>query len=128
MSELQDSTRSIIAEHEEQTVSYGHYIFGFVASLALTLTAYVLVTHGSANRNLLVSMICGLAVIQFLVQMFFFLHLGEERGPRWKLLVAVFMVGIVLLIVFGSVWIMNNLNYRMTPEQMNQYLKSQDSL
>ena len=39
-----------------------------------------------------------------------------------------FMLGIVLIIVGGSVWIMNNLNYRMTPQQMEQYLKSQDSL
>ena len=128
MSDLADSTRNIVAAHEEHRMSYSKYVFGFVASLALTLTAYVLVTQGNASKGVLVSLICSLAVVQFLVQMCFFLHLGEERRPRWKLLVAVFMVGIVLLIVFGSVWIMNNLNYRMTPQQMDQYLKSQDSL
>ena len=128
MSDVPGSTRSIVAEHDEHRLSYGKYIFGFVASVALTLTAYLLVMQGTASKNIIVGCISGLAIVQFLVQMFFFLHLGEERRPRWKLLVAVFMLGIVALIVFGSIWIMNNLNYRMTPEQMNQYLKSQDAL
>lgn len=128
MSNLPHSTRAIVAEHEEHSLSYGKYIFGFVASVGLTLTAYVLVSNGSASKNTIVALISGLAVVQFLVQMFFFLHLGEERRPRWKLMVAGLMLGFVLLIVFGSIWVMNNLNYRMTPEQMNQYLKSQDSL
>ena len=119
---------AVVKDHNEHHLSYGKYIFGFLASIALTLTAYVLVTHGSASKNTIVGLISGLAIVQFLVQMLFFLHLGEERQPRWKLLVAVWMLGIVIIVVFGSIWIMNSLNYRMTPQQQEQYLKSQDSL
>jgi hypothetical protein len=32
---------------------------------------------------------------------------------------------VVLILVFGSIWIMNNLNYRMTPEQINTYMNNQ---
>lgn len=120
--------KPVVAEHDEQHLSYGKYVFGFLASIALTLTAYVLVTYGSASKNVIAGLISGLAIVQFLVQMVFFLHLAEERGPRWKLLIAAFMLGTVFIIVFGSIWIMNSLNYRMTPQQMEQYLKSQDSL
>ena len=120
--------KPVVSEHDEHQLSYGKYVFGFVASVALTLVAYILVTHGHAGKDTIVAIISGLAVVQFLVQMLFFLHLGEERRPRWKLLVAVLMAGFVLLIVFGSIWIMNNLNYRMTPQQQEQYLHSQDSL
>jgi cytochrome o ubiquinol oxidase operon protein cyoD len=119
---------SVVSEHEEHKLSLGKYITGFVASVWITLVAYLLVVHPVHDHAITVGLISGLAIVQFLVQMVFFLHIGEERKPRWKLAVMVFMLSIVLLIVFGSIWIMNNLNYRMTPQQMQQYLKSQDSL
>lgn len=118
----------VSAEHDVQELSYGKYITGFVMSVVLTLMAYLLVTHSSASKDLIIGLVSALAAVQFLVQLVFFLHIGEERQPRWKLLVLVFMLGVVFIVVVGSIWIMHNLNYRMTPEQMQQYLKSQDSL
>jgi cytochrome o ubiquinol oxidase operon protein cyoD len=115
-------------EFEEHPLSYGKYVLGFVLSVILTLTAYLLVTHMTDNKNVTVAVISCLALVQFIVQMVFFLHIGEEKKPRWKRLVMWFMLGIVFLIVAGSIWIMNNLNYRMSPQQMEQYMKSQDAL
>ena len=71
-----------------------------------------------------------LALLQFTVQMIYFLHLGHESRPRWKLGVFGMMLVVVLIIVFGSLWIMNSLNYRMhtNPNQINKYLRSQDGL
>lgn len=120
--------KPVVSEHNEHPLSLGKYVVGFVSSVVVTMAAYLLVTRGSWSHSTVVAVISGLAIVQFLVQMVFFLHIGDERRPRWKLAVLGFMLGVVLLIVFGSVWIMNNLNYRMTPEQMRQYLKSQDSL
>ena len=62
---------------------------------------------------------------QFFTQLLFFLHLGRETKPRWKLLVFLFMTMIVAILVFGSLWIMYNLNYHMTLQQMYQYLNNQ---
>ena len=101
------------------------YLSGYVLSLALTLAAYLYVVHPVYSSNILVAIILVLAVVQFLVQIVFFLHLGAEAKPRWKLFVFVFMVAIVLIIVIGSLWIMNNLNYRMTPQQINTYMNDQ---
>ena len=98
-----------------------------MASVVLTLTAYVLVERSVGSSAMVVATISVLAMVQFVVQLVFFLHLGEERKPRWKRLVLWFMIGIVFIIVAGSIWIMNNLNYRMTPEEMEHYLKSQDA-
>jgi len=36
------------------------------------------------------------------------------------------MILVVMILVGGSLWIMKNLNYRMTPEQMNQYMIDQN--
>lgn len=104
------------------------YVSGYVLSLYLTITAYVMVTHHLFSNHGLVAAVVILALIQFLVQLLFFLHLGRETKPRWKLFVLLFMVMVVLILVFGSLWIMDNLNYRMTPAQINQYMQSQDDL
>ena len=101
------------------------YVTGYVASVLLTVTAYALVQSHSFAKWTIVSLILALAMIQFLVQMLFFLHLGQESKPRWRLLVLLFMILVVSIIVGGSLWIMNNLNYRMTPEQIQTYMNNQ---
>jgi cytochrome o ubiquinol oxidase operon protein cyoD len=102
------------------------YVIGFVLSLVLTLSSYLLVAHHGLERRGLIVATVVLAITQFFVQMVYFLHLGFETKPRWKLMVFGFMTLIVLILVLGSLWIMSNLNYRMTPKQIKQYLKSQD--
>jgi cytochrome o ubiquinol oxidase operon protein cyoD len=101
------------------------YLSGYVLSLLLTVAAYLFVTHPAYSSKVLVAIILVLAVVQFLIQMVFFLHIGLETKPRWKLFVFIFMVGVVLIIVIGSIWIMNNLNYNQTPQQINTYLNDQ---
>lgn len=106
--------------------SHISYMVGFGLSILLTMIAFELVTKHVLHGAGLVTILIGLALIQFWVQLFFFLHLGKETKPRWKLLVLVFMVLVVLILVGGSIWIMNNLNYRMTPQQINNYMQNQD--
>jgi len=69
-----------------------------------------------------------LATIQLFVQLIFFLHLDREPKPFWNLQVLMFAAGVIVIIVVGSIWIMNNLNYNMMPSDVNNYLRSQDSL
>jgi|SRR5581483_9441186 len=118
-------TTPVIAHHQAVN-SARNYVIGFSVSLVLTLGSYLSVVHHWFKLDTVIALIIGLALIQFLVQLYFFLHLGKETKPRWKLLVLFMMIGVVLLIVIGSLWIMANLNYRMTPEQMNKYLLTQD--
>ncbi len=104
------------------------YTTGFVLSVLFTIDAYILVSrHLFSNRGLVIS-IASLAFAQFVVQLLFFLHLGTETKPRWKLLAFLFMILVVMILVFGSIWIMNHLNYHMSPDQMNTYMQNQNSL
>lgn len=122
----------VVAQHETDHPTLGLYITGFALSLMFTLTAFTLVfihvhsMHEMFSHPFLRVMTDILALSQFGVQLYFFLHLGRETKPRWKLLVLAFMILIVMILVFGSLWIMKNLNYRMTPEQMNQYMLNQN--
>jgi cytochrome o ubiquinol oxidase operon protein cyoD len=87
------------------------YTVGFVLSLALTIAAYSMVRGEVLTGWPLIYSLTGLALVQTLVQLLFFLHLRHEAEPRWKLLVFDFMLLIIAILVFGSLWIMNNLNY-----------------
>ncbi|MFI5270878.1 MAG: cytochrome o ubiquinol oxidase subunit IV [Candidatus Saccharimonadales bacterium] len=104
------------------------YVTGFIFSVYLTVTAYLAVYNHAFSTFRLTAFIIVLAVVQFVVQMVFFLHIGKERKPRWKFVVMLFMIVVLLILVLGSLWIMSNLNYRMTPEQMNNYMRNQQGL
>lgn len=106
------------------------YVSGYLLSIGLTLAAYFMVTRQTATYHWLVAAIIGLAILQFIVQLVFFLHLRAETKPRWKLLVLVLMLLLVIILVGGTLWIMNNLNYHMklTPQQINTYMQNQDNL
>ncbi|HKX24447.1 MAG TPA: cytochrome o ubiquinol oxidase subunit IV [Candidatus Saccharimonadales bacterium] len=104
-----------------------NYIIGFILSLLLTCTAYLVVTNQLLAGGVLVAIIIGLAIAQVLVQLFFFLHLGHETKPRWKLVTLLFMLVVLFILVFGSLWIMQNLDYNMMPEhQVEEYMIEQN--
>jgi cytochrome o ubiquinol oxidase operon protein cyoD len=103
------------------------YSIGFVLSLMLTIVAYDLVVFRSAEPWLL-AVLAVLALIQMVTQLVFFLHLGDEVGPRYKLASFVFMTSILAIVVIGSIWIMNNLNYnmmQMSPHEKTDYMMTQ---
>lgn len=104
-----------------------NYLVGFVSALVLSAAAFWLVTSQIVDGAWLIAVLIGLAVLQLVVQLVFFLHVGSESRPRWNLTALLFMLIMLVVIVAGSLWIMNNLNYNMmmTPEQMEEYMKIQ---
>ncbi|HUC20924.1 MAG TPA: cytochrome o ubiquinol oxidase subunit IV [Candidatus Polarisedimenticolaceae bacterium] len=99
------------------------YVIGFVLSLALTLEAYALVINHVLSGSWLLAAIMATAVVQLMVQLIFFLHLGSESKPKWNLVVFLFMLMVLFILVLGSLWIMHNLNYHMmSPAETNTYI------
>lgn len=116
-------------------IKYMPYVLGFVISIFLTVEAYLLTTNRVIAGKILVIVLLSLAVVQFFVQMYFFLHLGNESKPRWRTLSFAMMLCVVLILVLGSLWIMYNLDYnhnhldgQSKQQYINQYLDSQDGL
>ena len=104
----------------------GTYCIGFALSLVATLMAYSAVRYHMWGNRAVIGVVVGLALAQFVVQLVFFLHLNGK--DRWRLLVFGFMVGVVAIVAFGSLWIMHNLDYRMSPSQTQHYMQGQDGL
>ena len=103
------------------------YVIGFILSLALTLIAYELVVQAAFSRQTIIILVALLALVQFGVQVRFFLHLGRERSSRERLAILGAAILIVGILVSGSLWIMFSLNSRMMPDstQMEQYMNAQ---
>lgn len=111
------------------------YIAGYLASLLLTVGAFwfaqqhVTSSHMAYPHKVLVPILLGLAIIQLFVQLFSFLHLGRESKPRMNLYALLFAVMVVVIIVGGSLWIMQNLNYHMmTPSETQMYMHNHEGI
>jgi cytochrome o ubiquinol oxidase subunit IV len=104
---------TITARHNPSHGSLKSYTAGFILSIVLTLIPFYIVVNEVISGWGLVFSLFGFAVAQLLVQLQFFIHLGEESRPRWNLVMFLCMALILMIVVFGSLWIMNNLNYHM---------------
>ncbi|GGA36942.1 cytochrome o ubiquinol oxidase subunit IV [Paenibacillus physcomitrellae] len=82
------------------------YTLGFIISLVLTAlpVAIVLGDLMDGVQKKVVLMLAG--VLQLVVQLVFFMHLREERKPRYNLMSLALGLFILIIIVAGSMWIM----------------------
>lgn len=117
---------STATEHTQGHGSLQSYVTGFVFSLLLTAIPYLIVVRDWLDGNALVAVLLGFALLQLMVQLVFFLHIGSETKPRWKLVALLFSILVVMIVVIGSIWIMYNLDYNMmTPTDTNEYMLDQ---
>lgn len=94
-------------------VSTKSYAIGYVLSLALTLAAFLLVAEKILSGWILGVVLFAFAIIQAWGQLNYYFNLGKEPKPRWNLIAFNFMLVILVIVVIGSLLIMNSLNYRM---------------
>jgi cytochrome o ubiquinol oxidase subunit IV len=105
------------------------YTVGFILSLFFTLVPYLMVTRDVATGWIVPAALTVFAIAQVFVQLIFFLHLGQERKPRWHNITFGFMLMVIIIVIFGSLWIMNNLNYNtMTPQDTNTYIQHEEGI
>jgi cytochrome o ubiquinol oxidase subunit IV len=103
------------------------YIVGFVLSLLLTIAAYVFVVEDILPYSILIAAVIAAALLQFVVQVYCFLHIGGEASSRERLFALAFASLLIGILVIGSLWIMFSLQGRMMPDpaQMEQYMNDQ---
>lgn len=105
------------------------YIVGGIGALGWTLVTYGLAVSGLVqDKPQLIFYILVAAMLQLIVQIFYFLHISDESKPRWRQTSFLFTLLMVLVIVIGSIWIMINMNYNMgmSGEDMNTYMIEQN--
>ncbi|UJF35873.1 cytochrome o ubiquinol oxidase subunit IV [Paenibacillus hexagrammi] len=94
------------SHHHESHGSMKSYVIGFVLSIVLTIIPLVVVMNHMLTKTGTVFLILVMAVLQFVVQLFFFMHIREGENARWNVMALIFGLVILLTIVAGSIWIM----------------------
>ncbi|USB33993.1 cytochrome o ubiquinol oxidase subunit IV [Paenibacillus sp. YPG26] len=83
------------------------YVIGFIFSIVLTIIPLVIVMNGLLNKTQTFITIMIMAVLQLIVQLFFFMHIREGEKPRWNVMTLIVGIIIVFTVVAGSIWIMS---------------------
>jgi len=104
------------------------YVIGFILSLIFTAIPYYMVVHKTVTGNALLATILGVAIIQMLVQIFFFLHLGRGPKPLYNVAFFVCTVSAILVVVGGSIFIMSHLHYNMMPKDVTTKLAQDEGI
>lgn len=104
------------------------YVIGFALSLVFTIIPYYMVRAQLITGMALLLTILGFAVIQMLVQIFFFLHLGRGPKPFYNVVFFVATAGMIVLVVGASLIIMANLYHNMSPEEYTRRLAQEENI
>ena len=101
------------------------YITGFILSVILTAIPFWIVMSGglhSSNTTALV--VLGLAAVQIVVHMIYFLHMNSKSEGGWTLLALIFTIVLVVIALSGSIWVMFHLDHNMMPSMMQQQIQN----
>lgn len=119
---------------DHRTSGMASYVTGLLFSLALSGGAFALVWAYTASdgaimsRTLLIVLLSLFAAAQVLVQVTYFLHMSAERRARITLVSSVFTLIILAIVMFGSIWIMHNLDYNMMPQHIEEYIQEEENI
>jgi cytochrome o ubiquinol oxidase operon protein cyoD len=101
------------------------YMTGFILSVILTAIPFWIVMSGglhSSSETALV--VLGIAAVQIVVHMIYFLHMNSKSEGGWTLLALIFTIVLVVITLSGSIWVMFHLNHNMMPAMMEQQIKN----
>ena len=94
----------------------GGYMIGFGLSVVLTAIPFWLVMTGALGDPQLTGfIIMGLAVVQIIVHMVYFLHMNTRSENGWTMMALIFTIVLVVITLSGSMWVMYHLNHNMMP-------------
>ena len=104
------------------------YLTGFVLAAILTIVPFWLVmARPIESTALTIILVLGLAAVQIVVHMIFFLHLNTRSEQGWNMLAFIFTIVLVVIVLGASIWVMYNENANMMPMSPQYMHHTQDS-
>jgi cytochrome o ubiquinol oxidase operon protein cyoD len=110
---MNHSDHSHLTHSGESHGSIGSYATGFILSVILTVAAFGLVINGTLTGENALLAIAGLALVQIVVHLVFFLHMNTSSAQRWNVMAFGFTVLTAVILIVGSLWIMHNVSMHM---------------
>lgn len=92
------------------------YVIGFILAVILTAIPFWLVMGKVLpSSGMTAAVVLIFAAIQMVVHMVYFLHMNAKVEGGWSMLAMVFTIGLVVIMMAGSVWVMYHMNTNMMP-------------
>ncbi len=95
------------------------YVIGFGLSLLLTFASFGLVMQRPLTHSMMLPAIVLLCVVQVLVQLHYFLHIGTSSDQRENTAIFACTGLLIAIVVAGSLWVMHNANVNMMPTHVS---------
>jgi cytochrome o ubiquinol oxidase operon protein cyoD len=93
----------------------GSYLLGFALATMLTVVSFYIARSTLVWEPSIPIALSVLAIAQMGIHLVFFLHLTSGPDNVNNVMALAFGLLIVMLLVFGSLWIMSHLNHNMLP-------------
>jgi cytochrome o ubiquinol oxidase subunit IV len=92
------------------------YVIGFVLAVILTVIPFWLVMGKVLpSSGMTAALVLAFGAVQMVVHMVYFLHMNAKVEGGWSMLAMVFTIGLVVIMLSGSVWVMYHMNTNMMP-------------
>jgi cytochrome o ubiquinol oxidase operon protein cyoD len=96
------------------------YMTGFVLAAILTAIPFWLVMDKVLGKSSVTAIvILGIAAVQIVVHMVYFLHMNTKSEGGWTMLAMLFTLVLVVIVLSGSLWVMYQLDHNMMPSAMH---------
>ncbi len=105
----------MIDRHHGWNVSIKPVILGFFLSLIILFALYKIVLREHLSGDLFKISVMGLTMFLAFLQLVLFLQVGMESKPHWVSISLLFTILVIFIVIGGSLWIMNNLEYNLMP-------------
>lgn len=110
-------------KHSSEHGTTMSYVIGFILSLVATFIPYYLVVNQVVTGTMLLVVILGFAFLQAAIQIIFFLHLGRGPKPLYNIGFFVGTFAAIMVVVGGSIYIMQHLHNNMAPPVAEKVMK-----
>jgi cytochrome o ubiquinol oxidase operon protein cyoD len=115
----EESTHADHHDHHDDGASHGTfkgYATGFILAVILTAIPFWLVMGKVFDKSSVTAIvILGIAAVQIVVHMVYFLHMNAKSEGGWTMLALIFTMVLVVITLSGSLWVMYHLNNNMMP-------------
>lgn len=111
-------------DHDHHDANVPHstlkgYVTGFILAVVLTAIPFYLVMNKSIESSATMGFVLlGIAAVQVVVHMIYFLHMDGKVQGGWSMLAMMFTIMVVVVMLSGSLWVMYHMNHNMIPGVM----------
>jgi cytochrome o ubiquinol oxidase operon protein cyoD len=100
------------------------YMTGFVLAVILTAIPFYLVMGNvfESSRTTAIVLL-GLAAVQIVVHMIYFLHMNTKSEGGWTFMALAFTLTLVVITLVGSIWVMYHMDQNMMPMSPHEALQ-----